>query len=188
MKLSENRDLERRIESVELQIRQLQQHTAESCECNPAHETDIPPTFLLRPREFEKTLYASRVYKRAEHRLETMSFTTSVARESAWSSLSKCSLGDISILSVVALPVYVSELSTGWTLFLHDDVNHDMNTIAPGGVSTLGDGTRNKTTPVKHARLRELQPSRRRKHRKIAIVGSRNVGMTFSVSTTWETC
>ena len=52
-----------------------------------------------------------------------MSLWTSIARESALSSLSRCSLGNISILSFVALPVCVLEFSSDFTLPLKNAIS-----------------------------------------------------------------
>lgn len=109
-RMSQDKEIEERMQAVERKLLQLQ-HTTKSSESFPAQVARSLKSFVLQPREFEKTLIASRVYRRVEHRSEIMSFTSSVARASALSALSKFSLGNISVLSVVALPVCMSELS-----------------------------------------------------------------------------
>lgn len=59
---------------------------------------------------FEQLLASSWVYRRNEHRDEDMSFRSSVLRPSASSVLSELSLANISIVSVIALPVEIHEL------------------------------------------------------------------------------
>ena len=157
------------MEAVETRLRQLQQHDETvTLKSTGADEHDLPPAFLIEPREFEQILYASWVYRRTEHRSEMMSFNTSIARESAWSLLSECSLGDISILSVVALPVYISELSTGWTMFLSSDSKQKMNAAQIHSPEIIPRRPRWQ----ENARRLQLQLKR-----KIAIVGSRSTGI-----------
>ena len=65
--------------------------------------------------EFENILSQSWVYLRNENREETMSFHSSVVRISAWSALSELSLGNVSIITVLALPIETQEMtSTHW--------------------------------------------------------------------------
>ncbi|KAK4163354.1 hypothetical protein QBC43DRAFT_355099 [Cladorrhinum sp. PSN259] len=64
------------------------------------------------PRPFECHLELSRVYRRARNPRNTMdfSFRSSIARTNTWSVFSGLSLGEISVLSVVALPIYPDDL------------------------------------------------------------------------------
>lgn len=64
-------------------------------------------------REFEQSLLASWVYRRNQHRDEDMSLRGSVCRMSCWSALSDLSMADISVLSVLALPISIDELHNG---------------------------------------------------------------------------
>lgn len=89
----------------------------------------------LRPQEYEEMLHASWVYRRNEHREETMSFTSSVDRGYAWSELSKLSLGNISIIAVIALPVSISELSDG--SWYHERMNAGL-LATPSRLATHG--------------------------------------------------
>ena len=60
---------------------------------------------------FESTLDASRVYRRAQRGDKCdVSFTTSLARTHAWSVFSGLSIADISVLSVIALPLYLEDV------------------------------------------------------------------------------
>jgi hypothetical protein len=113
-RLSQNNDLERRMDTVEARINELQQERASISLYAEVQDTSEPSAFRPAQHEFEKDLNASWVYRRTAHRCETMSFTTSLARESMWSALSRCSLGDVSILSVVALPISRFELFYAW--------------------------------------------------------------------------
>ena len=61
-------------------------------------------------QEFEESLSASWVYRRCRNRDENLSFRISIIRPSAWSALSELSLADISVVSVLALPVQLQEL------------------------------------------------------------------------------
>ena len=69
----------------------------------------------LNTRDFEQALQNSWVYKRNMNRRESMSFNSSITRDHAWSELSKglseLTLANLSIISVIALPVKASELT-----------------------------------------------------------------------------
>lgn len=64
-------------------------------------------------RDFEESLLSSWVYRRGQNREEDMSFDTLTYRTGAGSILSQITLADISIISVVALPLCISELNNG---------------------------------------------------------------------------
>lgn len=69
----------------------------------------------IAQRDFETLLEDSSVYRRNVHRDENTSFRSSVLRPSAWSGLSGLSLADVSVLSVIALPIRSEELpSDSW--------------------------------------------------------------------------
>ncbi|CVK98811.1 uncharacterized protein FMAN_08425 [Fusarium mangiferae] len=61
--------------------------------------------------DFEHDLKLSRVYRQAKRDTMDFSARSSVARTHAWSSLSGISLSDISDISVLALPLYVEDIS-----------------------------------------------------------------------------
>ncbi|KAK5651443.1 hypothetical protein OQA88_12450 [Cercophora sp. LCS_1] len=61
--------------------------------------------------EFEHDLNSSRPYRRAQRDTMDFSFRSSVARSDAWSVFSGLTLGDISIMSVIALPIYADEIT-----------------------------------------------------------------------------
>lgn len=63
-------------------------------------QVDAARTFL-----FERVLKASRVYRRVKRDSERFSFCSSVAPSHAWTALSEWSLSDISMISVIALPL-----------------------------------------------------------------------------------
>ena len=63
-------------------------------------------------QDFEQTLYATRVYKRAQSDQCDISFSSSAVRTHAWSALSDLSLSAISAISVIALPLLPEEIAT----------------------------------------------------------------------------
>ena len=88
-----------------------------SDENNPVQDPDSPEADQFR-FAFESILEASRVYRKAHPNECDMSFRSSIARSRAWSSLSDLSLAQISIISVIALPVYPSDISNSeWYKF-----------------------------------------------------------------------
>ena len=134
-KLSKDASLEQRLELVETQLRM--QANASLLESASIRDTDNddgdsdtatirqgqqstdPVFYATNPcdsialHDFEQHLMSSWVYKRSEHREEDMSFRSSVVRLSAWSVLSELSLANISMLSVICLPIQLQELSNG---------------------------------------------------------------------------
>ncbi|RSL55625.1 hypothetical protein CEP53_007024 [Fusarium sp. AF-6] len=60
--------------------------------------------------DFEDDLESSRVYRRAQRDTMDFSFRSSIAPSNIWSVFSGLSLGDISIISVIALPVYQEDI------------------------------------------------------------------------------
>ncbi|EWG55230.1 hypothetical protein FVEG_13266 [Fusarium verticillioides 7600] len=61
--------------------------------------------------DFEQDLKLSRVYRNAKRDTMDFSANSSIVRTHAWSSLSGVSLSDISHISVLALPLYVEDIS-----------------------------------------------------------------------------
>ncbi|EEU41572.1 uncharacterized protein NECHADRAFT_54114 [Fusarium vanettenii 77-13-4] len=61
--------------------------------------------------DFEDDLESSRVYRRAQRDTMDFSFRSSIAPSNIWSVFSSLSLGDISIMSVIALPVYQEDIT-----------------------------------------------------------------------------
>ena len=83
----------------------------------------------MTPAEFEQALGESWVYRRNRDRITSLSFRDSISF--GWSELSELSLGDVSVISVVALPIRVSELQYGhWYV----DIN-EPSTAATGDTS-----------------------------------------------------
>ena len=60
---------------------------------------------------FEDDLNGSRVYKRTQFYESDVSFTTSAIRTHSWSIFSGLSLAEVSIISAIALPLYLFEIS-----------------------------------------------------------------------------
>ncbi|CVK96656.1 uncharacterized protein FMAN_10986 [Fusarium mangiferae] len=84
-----------------------QQSTAESS----ATSTSTGASLAISKFDFEDDLESSRVYRRAVRETMDFSFRSSIARSHNWSVFSGLSLGDISIMSVVALPVYQEDIT-----------------------------------------------------------------------------
>jgi hypothetical protein len=87
---------------------------------------------------FQVDLGSSRVYKRTELYESDVSFTSSVARTHAWSIFSDLSLSEVSMISAIALPLYLNEISNKqWYTFgrLNETFLHvpsqNMNTSSP---------------------------------------------------------
>lgn len=76
-----------------------------------AASTASSPVPLVSSFEFEVDLKSSGPYRRAQRDTMDFSFRSSVARSHAWSVFSGLSLGDVSIMSVIALPVYADEIT-----------------------------------------------------------------------------
>jgi hypothetical protein len=64
--------------------------------------------------QYEYELEASRVYRKAWKGVDDVSVRRSVAISHAWSALSDISLSDISALSVVALPLFLTEITNAY--------------------------------------------------------------------------
>lgn len=61
--------------------------------------------------DFEDDLGSSRVYRRAQRDTMDFSFRSSIAPSNIWSVFSGLSLSDVSIMSVIALPVYQEDIT-----------------------------------------------------------------------------
>ncbi|RYC61246.1 hypothetical protein CHU98_g4965 [Xylaria longipes] len=108
----------RRGESLELLLARLQgfkvsrARTALHRELPPS-ETALPTSdsILRSVFKFESNLETSRVYRRAQRDTMDFSFRSSIACTHAWSMLSGCSLADVSVLSVIALPLDLEDIA-----------------------------------------------------------------------------
>ncbi|KAF5593448.1 Rho guanine nucleotide exchange factor scd1 [Fusarium pseudoanthophilum] len=96
-----------------------QQSTAES----PATSVSTDTSLSISKFDFEGDLESSRVYRRAVRETMDFSFRSSIARSHNWSVFSGLSLGDISIMSVIALPVYQDDISN----FEHYDSGEEVS-------------------------------------------------------------
>ena len=67
----------------------------------------------IRRFTFEQDLRQSRVYKRVRRRNSLESLSSSTAPSFGWSCLSEMSLANVSNISVISLPIAVSELTNG---------------------------------------------------------------------------
>lgn len=63
-------------------------------------------------RDFENTLNGTRVYRRAQADQCDVSFNESATRSHGWSALSDLSLTDVSVISVIALPITLDEINS----------------------------------------------------------------------------
>jgi hypothetical protein len=83
-----------------------------------ADNSSQAPTFVYS--EFETDLESSKVYRRAKRKSMDFSFHSSIAPSNAWSMFSGLSLDDVSIIAVIALPIYPDDItnaqhySFGW--------------------------------------------------------------------------
>ncbi|PMD40475.1 hypothetical protein L207DRAFT_565925 [Hyaloscypha variabilis F] len=78
--------------------------------CNPPD-----PDFTDDQIGFHVDLGASRVYRRTEHYKSDVSFTSSAIRTHAWSVFSGLSLSEVSVISAIALPLYLDEIyNSSW--------------------------------------------------------------------------
>lgn len=131
--LETNKDLCRRLESMEEAMAarsrlhsaadsmNLAQDDSETIRSLSRHQNIGSYDYLEKiriPTSFENVLEATRVYKRAIGNECDISLRTSYLQSRAWSQLSDLSLAQISNISVVALPLYQSDISNGqWYTF-----------------------------------------------------------------------
>ncbi|KAF5711451.1 hypothetical protein FGLOB1_5014 [Fusarium globosum] len=110
-----NTDLSRRMLGMENTIDTMSHRRAT---IQSTRDMDIQERKSTSPRrsslfefDFEYDLKLSRVYRQAKRDTMDFSARSSVARTHEWSSLSGISLSDISHISVLALPLYVEDIS-----------------------------------------------------------------------------
>ena len=65
----------------------------------------------IRDTSFERDLEISRPYRKATRDTVDFSFRSSVVGSHAWSALSDVSLSEISVISVIVLPIFISDIS-----------------------------------------------------------------------------
>ncbi|KAH7346055.1 hypothetical protein BKA66DRAFT_505879 [Pyrenochaeta sp. MPI-SDFR-AT-0127] len=73
---------------------------------------------------FEHDLEASRVYRKAQRHSADYSFRSSTAQSHAWSALSDISLADLSVVSVVALPLFRADVTNAYHYAI-DELSYD---------------------------------------------------------------
>lgn len=78
-----------------------------------AYTTSRPTSTQVPLRDFEESLMKSWVYRRGRDREEDMSFETFTLKTTAPSVLSQITLSQMSIVSVIALPLCIAELRNG---------------------------------------------------------------------------
>ncbi|KAG4253113.1 hypothetical protein FPRO03_07073 [Fusarium proliferatum] len=77
----------------------------------PATPNGTETSLIISKFDFEDDLESSRVYRRAVRESMDFSFRSSITRSHNWSVFSGLSLSDISIISVIALPVYQDDIT-----------------------------------------------------------------------------
>jgi hypothetical protein len=121
------------------------------------------------PHEFETTLYETRVYRRAQSDECDTSFTSSAVLTHAWSVLSDLSLSDVSVVSVIALPISLEDITsigpnlTFANLLALDDCN----------VLNGEEPTRSDAVPPKDGDTQSSRTVIRRAHPPLAGLGLR---------------
>ncbi|KAH7350277.1 hypothetical protein BKA66DRAFT_476671 [Pyrenochaeta sp. MPI-SDFR-AT-0127] len=81
--------------------------------------------------QFESALGASRVYRKVQRETADFSFRSSMALSHAWSALSDISLSDISLVSVVALPVLMDDITNTHHYTFHEPEDTVEDNVAP---------------------------------------------------------
>jgi hypothetical protein len=102
------------------------------CGSNTESSNSKTGTFSTR-FEFESDLEASRVYRRAARDTVDFSFRSSIAKSNTWSIFSCISLSDISIISVIALPINSTDITNGQHYTFGAPLLPNMAQTAPDG-------------------------------------------------------
>ncbi|KAH7117358.1 CDC24 calponin-domain-containing protein [Dactylonectria macrodidyma] len=109
-----NHDLSRRMMGIESTFDTMSQRRATIQLTGSIDVLEPHPASPKHPSlfefEFEPQLKSSRVYRRAKRDTMDFSVRSSMARTHAWSQFSGISLGDISHISVLALPLYAEDI------------------------------------------------------------------------------
>ena len=134
----------------------------------PEHTPSIPYQGLemikdpiIFNRSFEKLLEATRAYRRAQRSECDVSFSSSNVRSHAWSALSGISLADISVISVLALPLDSDEISK----------------LLPGSVKSIVPQVQTSSTPISSPRVMDsfkIRKVRKVNHRTAQRLTSRS--------------
>jgi len=80
----------------------------------PQSPLSINTDSSLSKSDFEDDLESSRVYRRAQRDTMDFSFRSSIARSNTWSVFSGLSLSDISVISVIGLPVFPKDITNAY--------------------------------------------------------------------------
>ncbi|KAG9233974.1 hypothetical protein BJ875DRAFT_510847 [Amylocarpus encephaloides] len=118
--LLSNLDISRRLKSLEdvnsvqSDLKScLEEHQDEENAMDDLNSMQSGHTDITLPSTVHDALYTSRVYKRTRMYESDVSFSTSTLRPHAFSVFSELTLSDISSLSVIALPLYLADVSNG---------------------------------------------------------------------------
>ncbi|KAF5532685.1 Rho guanine nucleotide exchange factor scd1 [Fusarium phyllophilum] len=109
--LDEQTIMSRRMSILSLSASPSQNTSQQSTVESPATSISTETSLSIFKFDFEDDLESSRVYRRAVRETMDFSFRSSIARSHNWSVFSGLSLGDVSVMSVIALPVYQGDLA-----------------------------------------------------------------------------
>ncbi|KAE9363391.1 hypothetical protein N431DRAFT_475544 [Stipitochalara longipes BDJ] len=107
--LSTINNLDDRAEETQQPIESTEEETIENGS-NSLHALPAPEDIAVSSFDFEDDLETSRVYRRAVRDTMDFSFRSSNIHTNTWSIFSGLSLSDISVLSVIALPLYPEDI------------------------------------------------------------------------------
>tara|TARA_R110002003_G_scaffold132_4_gene12389 strand:+ start:269 stop:1918 length:1650 start_codon:yes stop_codon:yes gene_type:complete len=94
-------------------------------------------TETIRSFEFEKDLEALWVYQKMTRNTTDASFCTSLVRSHAWTALTEVSLSDISVISVVALPISLFELENPYHYEFRGQMTFSQLSTKPPPISDI---------------------------------------------------
>ncbi|KAG5808129.1 hypothetical protein H9Q74_007206 [Fusarium xylarioides] len=103
--------ISRRMSIISLSASPSQNSSQQSTAQSPATSISTDTSLSISNFDFEDDLESSRVYRRAVRETMDFSFRSSIARSHNWSVFSGLSLGDVSVMSVIALPVCQGDLA-----------------------------------------------------------------------------
>jgi hypothetical protein len=151
--LQSNRELSSRLAHLEDQLgTTLSRYTHRPGSLAPSDDTITRATILsrterlnlltddtetIRSFEFEKDLEASWVYQKRTGNTTDASFCTSLVRSHAWTALTEISLSDISVISVVALPISLFELENASHYQLRGQTTFSQLSTKPPPISDI---------------------------------------------------
>ncbi|KAI3587306.1 hypothetical protein IWW34DRAFT_712031 [Fusarium oxysporum f. sp. albedinis] len=121
----------RRMSILSLSVSPPQDATQPSIAETPAASIDTGSRLAISKFDFEDDLESSHVYRRALRETMDYSIRSSVARSYNWSVFSDLSLGDISIMSFIALPVYQDDITNAEHYDFGEEATSTSETLGP---------------------------------------------------------